>query len=244
MLLKISRPLYWLTISVPILITSIFTLRYTNNFYDITLVLLSIFLIGKFLKLPLPWIILNLILPNIIYFDLMNFIPSDIFGILFITLLLLFSPTFISRIPYYPTSKKTYDLVANAVLLNLDENKNIADLGSGFGGLIFYLAKKYPQHNFIGYELGIIPYLTSLIRSTLYINVKIKYKNFFLIPLNNLDIIYAFLSPVAMLNIEKKLSEQFKNKGIFISNSFPLPNLTADKIVDGDQEKLYIYKFL
>ena len=39
----------------------------------------------------------------------------------------------------------------------------IVELGSGWGNLLIAFAKQYPQQNIVGYELSLLPWLTSLL---------------------------------------------------------------------------------
>jgi len=45
---------------------------------------------------------------------------------------------------------------------------DVVDLGSGWGTLLFALARKYPERQIIGYELSYLPYLYSRIYKTLF----------------------------------------------------------------------------
>ncbi|HEY4831944.1 MAG TPA: SAM-dependent methyltransferase, partial [Waddliaceae bacterium] len=87
-----------------------------------------------------------------------------------------------------PTSRKAKILLLGAIPPN--HAGKIIELGSGWGTLLFPLAKQHPHSMIIGYELSPIPYLFSKLRHYLepMPNIKIYRKDFFQIFLNDASI--------------------------------------------------------
>ena len=57
--------------------------------------------------------------------------------------------------------------------------------------------------------------------------------------------VYAFLSPVPMTALWNKVEKEMKPGGLFISNSFPVPDIEPSEIVEVDDERqtqLYCYR--
>lgn len=203
--------------------------------------LTALLLTGLF-KLSLPWQACNLLLPPAIFFSSHNTLPTyGLIGLIAI-LFLIYLPTFWTRVPYYPASKKVIAELSH-VLTSKSEAFSFIDLGSGFGELLFQLAKNFPNGHFIGVELSPLAYLSSKIRASRYQNVEIRYQNFWKISLSEYDYIYAFLAPPPMEAIWRKLKQEAKADCIVLINSFPLPIKHSKRVPINNlrNSDLYIY---
>ncbi|MFT5117946.1 MAG: hypothetical protein ACI9NY_001479 [Kiritimatiellia bacterium] len=160
--------------------------------------------------------------------------------------------TLISGISPMPSSKKA----RQAMLQLLCETGNragveagpIFELGSGWGNLLIPLAKKYPQRKIIGYELSIMPWLTTVIVKHLFglKNVQVYRKNFLHSDLTGASIILCYLFPKGMQKIESKISAQGGQLDYLISNNFSLPAHEPIKTIqlnDLYQSPIYLYQF-
>lgn len=132
--------------------------------------------------------------------------------------------------------------------LPLIENGPIFELGSGWGGLAFTLAKRYSNHKVYAYELSIVPWLISRIRQ-LFIytpNLKIHRKDFFKVPLQGSSLIVCYLFPGGMNKLEKKFDNELHNAWV-VSYVFSLPSWQSETIVEVKDllsSKIYLYKNL
>nr|NGX50824.1 hypothetical protein [Chlamydiota bacterium] len=106
-----------------------------------------------------------------------------------------------------PTSSK----VRNQLLALLPklERGNVVELGSGWGNLIFPLAKKYKNCQIVGYENSPIPYLFSLLINPAP-NLKIMRQNFFKCSLHNADLVVCYLFPKGMTQLKSKFERELK----------------------------------
>lgn len=144
-----------------------------------------------------------------------------------------------------PTSLK-----AKRCMMSLLPNKvsgKVYELGSGWGTLIFPIAKKYPHSHIIGYETSPLPYWVSKMRCWLgnYHNVTIVYKNFFDETLVDAGLVVCYLYPEAMRRLKDKLTKELPPGTWVASNTFSIPGWQTDKIgVVGDiyYSKIYLYK--
>ncbi|MGB9847949.1 MAG: methyltransferase domain-containing protein [Minisyncoccia bacterium] len=125
----------------------------------------------------------------------------------------------------------------------LKPNNSFCDLGSGDGGFIYDLAKKFPKVQFVGYENNQLLYLFAKIfnrRS----NLKFYCADIFKVNLSQFDYIYTFLFPELLLKLEPKIKKEAKKGSIVISNTFTFPTLKPIKIIESPKklETIYIYK--
>ena len=194
------------------------------------------------IKLPKPWVIANAVLPFGLAVATMYQIESWIFTLLLAALLLTYLPTFWTRVPYYPTDYKVFDLVARE--LPTTEEFNFIDLGSGFASMLIYLARRFPNGHFVGMELGPLPWLASKLRSLFVKNLTIRFDDFWKEDLSKYRFVYAFLSPTPMPALWDKVCKEIHPGSLFISNTFPTSG-HADKIIDLNlprQRALFLYR--
>ncbi len=199
-------------------------------------------LFARLFKLSVIWQVLNAILPVAVLIMLQGTPPLVVKCIVCI-LLLLFVPTFYTKVPYYPSNNRIF----KAVLDNLPKDNqkfNFLDAGCGSGRLLCYLAKHFPESNFVGVELNPFVFFVAKLISLPRKNVTIKYQNLWKVDFSNFDIIYAFLAPPLMVDIYQKVSEEMRAGTTFISNTFSAPVKETKRIeIQGKrQTDLFIYK--
>ena len=144
-----------------------------------------------------------------------------------------------------PSSKQA----CSAMLQLIDETSDgpIYDLGSGWGGMLISLAKKYPNRTIIGYELSPLPWLTTLVLIRVFglSNIELYRKNFLQADLSCASVLVCYLFPKGMAELEAKLK---KEGGVdyLISHHFALPSCKSIKEVklnDLYKTPIYLYEF-
>lgn len=179
--------------------------------------------LARFLKLPVIWQIFNLaIFPAITISQHLHLSSAVLAGLVLISALV-YLPTFWTRVPFYPTHQSTYALVAAEIPEH--QPVKVVDLGSGFGRLLFYLARTRPNAQIVGVEVSLLPLLYSWFRKKLggYRNVSIQARSLWSFDLSDFDLVYAFLAPDPMVPLWHKVHRELKPGAKFISNSFPAP---------------------
>lgn len=192
-----------------------------------TLVAVSL---SHFYAMPIAWQLFNLIALPAIAASIAVEIPSWVFLVLLLGTTIIYAPAFWTRVPYYPTSSATY-LMLLPELPN-DKEFSFADLGCGFGDLLFFLAKHRPLGRYVGVEIGILPCLLGKVRAVLYGKgrVTIRYQSIWSTDLSHFDFVYTFLSPAPMKEIWRKVSSEMRPGSTYINNSFAVPAEAARQI--------------
>lgn len=191
--------------------------------------------VSRNFKLPGSWQLINFIMPVILFIP----IESSLIPLAVLTILLLFYlPTLWTKVPYYPTNKSVIEILSSK--LPNDSDFIFSDFGSGFGGVLFDLSPNFPKGRFVGYELGVVPYLFSKIRSLFYPNVKIYFKSFWKPDWKDFDFIYAFLSPQPMKEITTHYQNIKEKRPVFFVNSFPL-HIKENEKLQAESQVLYLY---
>lgn len=121
---------------------------------------------------------------------------------------------------------------------------SIIDLGSGWGTLLFALARKYPDRQVIGYELSWVPWVCTKAYKTIFglNNVQIYRQNFLSVDLSEASLLVCYLFPKGMIDLQKKLAGE--SCPMLISSTFALPGCEPVETVRLDDlynTPIYIY---
>lgn len=124
---------------------------------------------------------------------------------------------------------------------------DIVDLGSGWGGLVIRLAQTYPDRKVVGYELSLIPWVTSLcVAKFLRLkNLKVYRRDFLKADLSAASVMVCYLFPEGMLALESKLVELPAARRYLISNNFALPTHKPEETIQLDdfyRSPVYLYR--
>lgn len=125
---------------------------------------------------------------------------------------------------------------------------SIYELGSGWGNVIFPLAKTYPHAQVHAYEGSWIPWFFSftvhkILRQP---NLTLVRKDFFSVSLCEADIVVCYLYPGAMKRLKQKFQNELKSGACVITNTFAIPEKEPEEIVQvGDlwRSQIYVYRF-
>jgi len=156
-----------------------------------------------------------------------------IFLIIVIGLIALYSV--ITGISPMPSSTKAKAALLKEIQTIVEKNNKphftLYELGAGWGGTAFMLAKHFPQATIIAFELSPIPYLymVCLKRLGKYNNLRLKRENFLTHNFSKADILYSYLFRKAMKKITKKFQEESPQGQFLISNSFACDALNPIK---------------
>ena len=183
--------------------------------------------IGQLLGLPRWWMPINLLfVPSVLLGTAQSLSPSWYLAG-FLTLALLYWSTFSTRVPLYLSSRE-----ACRALLQLipDSRAEVLDLGCGFGGVIARIARARARVRVTGIELAPIPSLVAWLRLHRMPNAETMHGDFWKHDLARYDVIYAFLSPVAMAPLWRKARAQMKPGSLLVSNSFPVDGVQPDRV--------------
>jgi len=202
------------------------------------------YLAASFQALPLPWKLINVVLPVAAAINLSVEIPWWVFAAPLALLVLTYAPALWTRVPYYPTPKAAYALILAE--LPADKPFTFLDIGCGFGDLLTFLSQKRPLGRFIGIEVGPLPWFVANIRRLLLgrNNLLVLYRDMWRFPLREVDVVYTFLSPAAMPRMGQKVSDEMKPGSTFITLSFPVQTASDEVISVKDERasKMYIHR--
>lgn len=201
-------------------------------------------LFSRLLRLPNWWLGWQLFFPLVVYLAMKLTISPWYYLGVFVLLWLFFSNSFGNRVPLYLTNNKTREALGK--LIKTEKKVKFLDLGSGLGGNVSFMAKQNNVVISVGVETAPLPYLFSKINIGLSgVGGTILAKDLWKMPLQEFTLVYAFLSPEPMLKLWQKIVAEMDDNAIFVSNSFPVPEIEPSEVwqlADQRETQLYIYK--
>lgn len=168
------------------------------------------------------WSPIQLFFSSAIYVALQLSLSPWLYLLALIFSLLLFWSTHRTQVPYYPSS----DVVVEPVAKILDEFKcaRFIDVGCGLGGLLFKLEQRMGRGSFCGVEIAPLPYLVCVVRKwMLRANVKFLFGGYERLNFAEYDVVFCYLSPVAMPFIWTKASSEMRAGTVLLSYEFIIP---------------------
>jgi precorrin-6B methylase 2 len=192
---------------------------------------------------PRWWVVIHLLFsPLVIGARALDIAPTW-YLLAFLALSAVFWSTFRTRVPLFLTNQAT----ARALLQTLPQDTpvHLVDLGCGTGSLLHRLAMSRPDCRFTGIENAPLPWLIARMRTRDLPNVAILRGDLWAAHLGRFDVVYAFLSPVPMPKLGRKAALEMRPDALLIANSFEIPGLRADQVVEGGPgaRALYLYSF-
>ncbi|WP_461536840.1 SAM-dependent methyltransferase [Spongorhabdus nitratireducens] len=125
--------------------------------------------------------------------------------------------------------------------------ETVLELGSGWGGMLLWLACRYPQACIIGYERSLIPWFVTLLRirfSRLSHRVRVERKDFMQAKLPAAGLIYCYLYRDGMRQLADKFEKAPATDSWLISSTFALPGFTpAAEQRCGDLYRTPVYAY-
>lgn len=167
-------------------------------------------------------------------------LPAWPFGLAFLVLALVFSNTTRGRVPLYLTNDETASVLKD--LIRDRQAARVLDLGCGLGGVVRALDGEGRRAR--GVENAPAVYLAARLLSKLSGKGEIQRGDLWKTDVSEEDIVYAFLSPAPMAALWQKLSAEMKPGSLFVSNSFPVPDVDPDEIwelSDSRKTRLFLY---
>jgi hypothetical protein len=203
-------------------------LRFPPLVWVLAQAVLAVFL-SRGLELNPRWILMQAALPFLGRALWGAPIPPWIYLALFLGLALVFGGGLLSRVPLYHASTEAWTKLEE--LLPDRAGLRFVDLGCGFGGPVAHLAKARPDGVFLGVEASPFTWLVAWLRCLPHGNAHIRLGSLWRTNLADLDVAYAFLSPVPMPALWAKVRREMRPGSRFISHSFEVPNQTPQRVI-------------
>ena len=171
-------------------------------------------------------------------------LPPGVFLAAFLVFLFVYWSTFRTQVPYYPSGRAVWDLVAG--LLPPGRPARAIDIGSGLGGLVLELARRRPDCQIDGIELAPLPWLASRLRALLGgSRARFLRGDYDRLDFAQYDLVFAYLSPAAMTALWRKAEAEMRPGSVLVSYEFGIVDKEPNRrFVTTDSKKiLYLWDF-
>jgi len=198
-------------------------------------------LLATFLKQPWWWRLIHGAFAPLAWLVAQAEIDPGWFLAAAIALLLVYRGALSGQVPLYLSNRQTAQALANLV----PPSGNCLDLGAGLGSMLRPLAEARPDVRCIGVENAPLTWLGGKLLMLGLANCEWRWGSLWKTSLADMDVVYAFLSPVPMAELWAKARVEMKSGSLFVSNSFPVPDVAPDEVIavdDARQTQLYCYR--
>ncbi|MGF1644557.1 MAG: class I SAM-dependent methyltransferase [Thiotrichales bacterium] len=198
---------------------------------------------GRQFGLQWWWLPINAILPGALIAAQRLSLAPEWYLLAFATLVIVYWTTFKTQVPLFLSNRTAVRAVAACLP---PAPFRVLDLGSGIGSLVCQLSHHAPGGRYHGIENAPLPYLISKLRSLRSRGaIRITWGNFWNYTLEPYDCVYAFLSPVPMADLWRKVQREMRPGTLLISNTFAIPGVDPRNVVEVDDQRgtrLFVYE--
>lgn len=170
---------------------------------------------------------------------------SNISALFGLALLFAFMFTFVAgffRSPFVPSNRRTIEKMLK--IAKIKKGEKVVDLGCGDGRIVVRADRLYGAKA-VGYEISWMVWslaqLNKLLKGS---NAKIYRQSFFQADLSQVDVVFCYLLPEAMRQLEPKFKKELKKGARIVSASFSLPGWkpVRDYPREGRVVRIFVYK--
>ncbi|MEO8417574.1 MAG: class I SAM-dependent methyltransferase [Methylophilaceae bacterium] len=214
------------------LVTSLSWLLLTHTTLSLTVMAVVIaqgclaLLISSLCGMAAWWRAIQFVFPIMVWLMLGLHLSAYFYLAGFLITLSMYWTTFRTQVPFYPSGPRVWQQVE--AMLPQGRTIHMIDIGSGLGGLVMHMAKARPESAFCGIEVAPLPWLISIVRARL----KGSAAGFLLgdyhrLDFSHYDIVFAYLSPVAMPALWQKAQKEMRQGSMLLSYEFDIPGATS-----------------
>ena len=187
-------------------------------------------LLSRQLKLAPWWWFIQLFFPSALFIALGLHLPTILYLSCFLLLLPIYGHNFRTQVPYFPSNRATWQSLQT--YLPADRPFKMLDAGSGMGGMILDLARRYRDSEFVGIELAPLVWGISWARARMQCSrAQFLHADYMNTDLSRYDVVFAYLSPAAMPALWEKARREMRPGTILFSNEFRIAEQAADIVV-------------
>ena len=206
---------------------------------------LLVSIMARAARMPVWWRWIHVIFPVAVIGMQQVALPAMVYLAGFVVTLTLYWSVHNTRVPFYPSFPATWRAMHQILEQHAAEQPlRVLDIGSGLGDVSLFLSRQRTQDQIDGIEIAPLPWLVSRIRS-IFSRTRTQFKlgDYRHSDFAQLDVVFAYLSPAVMPDVWQKVSAEMRPGRLFVSSEFPVPDVTAGRIIypSVSSPALYVY---
>jgi hypothetical protein len=216
-------------------------------FSDLQLVLMqavTAMLLSIAMRMAAWWRYIHCCFPIALYFAASLHLSQEFYLVCFVLSATLFWTTFRSQVPFFPSFPVVWKQVAD--ILPDTHSVRLIDIGSGLGDMPMYIAKVRPDSHIDGIEIAPLPWLISYLRAKCTQSAAIfKLGDYHHLDFANYDVVFAYLSPAAMVDLWDKAKLEMRPGSMLVSLEFDIPGVQPSMQLKANDRTptLYVWQF-
>lgn len=196
-------------------------------------------------RMPVWWRWIHVIFPVAVIGMQQVALPAIVYLAGFVVTLTLYWSVHNTRVPFYPSFPATWRAMHQILEQHAGEQPlRVLDIGSGLGDVSLFLSRQRTQDQIDGIEIAPLPWLVSKMRA-MFSRSRTQFKlgDYRQSDFAQLDVVFAYLSPAVMPDVWQKVSGGMRPGSLFVSSEFPVPDVTAGRIIypSTSSPALYVY---
>lgn len=232
-------------------LSAVVLIHFTSASFGITMPMWSHFILqaviavmlSRFCAMAPWWHYIHGLFPVLIGLMLVLALPTSfyLYGLMFIAAV--FWTTFSTQVPYFPSSSSVHGLLKE--IIPADRPAQVIDIGSGLGGLMMQLERDVEGAKFSGIEVAPLPWLFSVCKAKFMRSAaRFHYGDYRNLNFAAYDVIYAYLSPVAMPGLWQKAVREMRTGSLLASYEFHVHGVPPTFTLQADDHapKLYVWR--
>lgn len=197
-------------------------------------------LLSQQLGQPRWWMLIHLLfLPTAVGLLALN-IPPLIYLVTFAVMSIVFWGTIKGDVPLFLSSPAVAEALDSIIVR--EHASQLAELGAGIGSVALPLARRHPLLRIDAWEKAPLPWIILSWRARALSNLEARRSSFWNDHLNRYDIVFAFLSPLAMPALKKKAQKEMRPGTLLVSSSFPATEWEPEEVCKlGNARNTHLY---
>ncbi|SFN22186.1 hypothetical protein SAMN05660284_00897 [Formivibrio citricus] len=172
------------------------------------------------------WLVIHALFAPLVFFASQLDLAPGWYLLAFGISWLVFGHVASSGVPLYLSNRQALTWLSE----QLPHGASFMDVGAGTGTVLAWLARTRPDLSLSGIEHAWLPWLIGKLR--LSASVDWQRGDYRRVSFAGVDVLYAFLSPVPMLELWQKARQEMRAGSWFISNTFEVPGEEPDEIIE------------
>lgn len=200
---------------------------------------------ARLLRMDRWWPPLLLVLPAGVWLGQRLSVPAGAWAAGALLLLAAYGGVYRTQVPLFLSRRTVWESVLRLLPAPSGGARyRFVDLGSGFGGLPRFLGRHRGDVDCLGVELAPLPALLAWVRSRVMplSNVRLERTDLWQVPLGQIDLAFAFLSPVPMAALWQKARTEMRAGSALVSCEFEIPDVSPSQVIETGSRRLFLYR--